>query len=423
MPVTLGDFANTATCAIYNDLSHMNPRYLTPQRYDAMFHEEEVLYHKRNLLLLSLYFDNIIICTDNLLAFTKFLSKDVVSSVVTSPWFMELVEQKIIILAGWGSSISSDLMGNQTEYSKIYRPELKEAKYSEFLVELSQRASWVVREEGAGEREHVDHLVPHLRRLEGHFSTKEVSFLVDLVQQTQEAVGYVGTMEIFPFIEELYGLDADRSDAFYRTYYMSWHQYCARHYAPCVPIHTRSIPLPHARVAIGKAGAFAFSAMYSPDIFERYLMQRFGAHVVQRLLAVDIAQLMEIRNGDWARFKVKYHEYVAAASGVYWIAFQPHAHELLANDDIIDELIAEIFRATQHDAELSALGNAIDLVLGIALGATGVAPAFALLKKQINKRLGPLLLGAKGRDLEPYLRKLQRVLDTRKNVVLIPSAI
>lgn len=423
MPVTLGAFAAKAKCAIYNDLSHMNPRYLTPQRYDPIFHEEEVLYHKRNLLLLSLYFDNIIICTDNLLAFTKFLTKDVITSVVTSAWFMDLVRQRIIILAGWGSSLNADLMGNQVDYSKLYRPELKETAYANFLGQLSEQAEWVVREEGAGEREHIDHLLPHLHRLEGHFEAKDVAFLVDLVQQTHETVGYVGTMEIFPFIEEIYGRDGERSDAFYRGYYTSWHQYCARHYAPCVPIHTRSIRLPHASVVIAEGGTTAFAALYSPDIFERYLIQRFDEKVVRRLLAVDVAQLMEIRNGDWARFKVKYHEYIVAASNICWIAFQPHAHELLTNDDVIDDLIKEIFRATQHDEELSALGNAVDLVLGLTLGATGLAPAFSLFKKQIAKRLGPLFAGTRGRDLEPYLRKLQRILDGRKSVALISSSI
>ena len=420
---TLGDFAAKATCAMYNDLSHMNPRYLTPQRYDEMFHDEEVLFHKRNLILLSLYFDHIIICTDNISAFTKFLTKDVVTSVVTSPWFIELVEQKVVILAGWGSSLSEDLMDNQAQYSALYRPELKEPRYVDFLGGLSQKASWVLREEGAGEREHIDHLLPYLRRLEGHFESKDVTFLVDLVQQTHDAVGYVGTMEIFPFIEEVYGRDAERSDAFYRSYYTSWHQYCAKTYAPCVPIHTRSISLPHAKVATGVNGKSSLAALYSPDIFERYLFQRFEEKVVRRLLAVDVSRLMEIRNGDWARFKTRYHEYILAASTICWVTYHPHAHDLLSDDLIVDELLKEIFKSTKHDEELSALGSAVDLVLGLTLGATGLAPAFALFKKQIGKRLGPALARGDRRDLEPYLRKLQRVLVGQIGQSLTPSTI
>lgn len=229
---SLDELAAKETCAIYNDLSHINPRYLTPQNYEPAFHDEEVLYHKRNLILLSLYFDKIVICTDNILAFTRFLSKDVVSSVVMSPWFVELVQHGVIVLAGWGTSMSPDMMQNQVEYSGVYRPELKDKRYIEFLSALSDVATWVVREPGPGEREHVDYLRPLVQRSEGPFDLSDISFLSDLIDLTNESTGYVGTMEMFPFVDELYAANAQKSDSFYNSYYRSWHAYCAAHYAP-----------------------------------------------------------------------------------------------------------------------------------------------------------------------------------------------
>lgn len=407
--LALSELAASERCAIYNDLSHMNPRYLTPQRYDALFHEEEILYHKRNLILLSLYFDRIIVCTDNLLAFTKYLTKDVVSTVVMSPWFMQLVDQGIIVLAGWGSSISADLLKNQEDYSALYRPELKEARYTDHLSNLSQRATWVVREEGSGEREHVKYLLPHVRRLEGVLENRDVGFLIELIEATNEACGYVGTMEIFPYIDELYRESGERSDAFYHSYYKSWHEYCATHYAPCVPIHTRRIPLPHTRISLTE-DASALAMLYSPDIFQRYLTHRFDRQMVARLLAVEINELMSIRNGDWMRFKNKYHDHLQAASKICWIAYHPEAHWLLSDDATVDELIADVLRAGSRDADLSALGNAVDLVLGLAFGATGMAPALTLFRKQLHRRFGGLLGRMLWPDLEPYLRKLNRVL-------------
>lgn len=238
MPMSLDELATSQTCAIYNDLSHINPRYLTPQKYEPTFHDEEVLYHKKNLLLLSLYFDKIIICTDNILAFTRFLSKDIVSSVVMSRWFAELVEQGVIVLAGWGSSISSNMMKNQVEYSGLYRPELKEKRYIECLFELSDIATWVVREPGPGEREHINYLRPLVQSSEGPFDLGDIRFLSDLIEETNHTTGYVGTMEMFPFVDELYSAYAEKLNSFYNSYYTSWHAYCAAHYAPAIPIHT-----------------------------------------------------------------------------------------------------------------------------------------------------------------------------------------
>src|ERR1700730_2569594 len=143
-PTSLNELAEKRLCAIYNDLGHMSPYYMTPQRYPRLFFESEIQFHKRNLLLLSLLFDHVIIPTDNLLAFTRFLAKDVVSTVVTSPWFRELIEGGIVIFGGWGSSINMDMMKNQIEYSSLFRPELKEKSYVQYLSTLSGIADWVV---------------------------------------------------------------------------------------------------------------------------------------------------------------------------------------------------------------------------------------------------------------------------------------
>jgi len=421
MPISLDELAASETCAIYNDLSHINPRYLTPQKYEPAFHDEEVLYHKKNLLLLSLYFDRIIICTDNILAFTRYLSKDVVSSVVMSSWFVDLVQHGIIVLAGWGSAISSNLMSNQVEYSALYRPELKDKRYIEFLTGLSATATWVVREPGPGEREHINYLRPLVQRSEGPFDSNDISFLSDLINQTNEAAGYVGTMEMFPFVDELFGAYAEKSDSFYNSYYASWHAYCAVHYSPAIPIPTSRIRLPRASVFLRKENTTVLAALYSPDIFQRYLIQRFGPKLFSKILAVDVEQLVAIRNGDWARFKIRYHEYLVAASSVCWIAFHPRAHELLADDLVMDELIAEIFRAAHKDLDLSALGSVIDVVLRLVVGVAGVAPLFQLFKKQIDRRMGWIGNFVIQHELEPYLWKLHRVLEKPLGNIVIAS--
>ena len=407
MPISIEKLTARSACAIYNDLSHINPRYLTPQSYERTFHDEEVLYHKKNLILLSLYFDHIIICTDNLLAFTRFLSKDVVSSVVMSPWFADLVKQGIIVLAGWGSSMSTDMMRNQANYSSIYRPELKDNRYVDLLFSLSRDAEWIVREPGPGEREHIKFLRPLVLRSEGPFDEADLGFISDLIDQTNESVGYVGTMEIFPFIDALYGGNAAKTDSFYNSYYQSWHSYCAIHYAPAIPIHTSRIRLPQTRVALGPGEPSVLATLYSPDLFYRYLIRRFGTRLPCQILAVDVKQLVAIRNGDWKRFKVRYHEYLEAASRICWIALHPRTHELLTDEKILAELLAEVFKGAHNDTDLSALGGVIDIALRLVTGFSIAAPAFSLFRKQINERLGRLADSVMQRELEPFLRKLR----------------
>ena len=98
------------------------------------------------------------------------------------------MEHGVIVLAGWGSSFNSDMMKNQMEYSALYRPELKDRRYIEFLSKLSDAATWVVREPGPGEREHVNYLRPLVQRSEGPFDSGDISFLSDLIEETNETV-------------------------------------------------------------------------------------------------------------------------------------------------------------------------------------------------------------------------------------------
>jgi hypothetical protein len=71
---SLGDLLTHKRYATYNELSHMTPYYLTPDLHRPLDLESELLFHKRNIYLPALTFDHIVICTDNIAAFTRFAS-------------------------------------------------------------------------------------------------------------------------------------------------------------------------------------------------------------------------------------------------------------------------------------------------------------------------------------------------------------
>ena len=85
------------------------------------------------------------------------------------------------------------------------------------------------------------------------------------------------------------------------------------------------------------------------------------------------------------------------------------------------QLLHEIFKSALKDTDLSALGNAIDVVLRIAVGVAGVAPVFQLFRTQINKRLGRAVNYVAHSELEPYLKKLRGVLQNPLGEMVIAS--
>jgi len=130
------------------------------------------------------------------------------SSVVMSLGSVELVQHGVIVLAGWGTSISPDMMQNQVEYSGVYRPELKEKRYIEFLSAclkspLGLCVSLVLRE-----REHVDYLRPLVQRSEGPLIQVTSVPVRPYRFKPIESTGYVGTMRDVSIRDELYACHA-----------------------------------------------------------------------------------------------------------------------------------------------------------------------------------------------------------------------
>lgn len=188
----LSQIANQKRCVIYNELSHITPYYLTPDQARPLDLETEIRFHKRNFYFLALTFDHILICTDNLGAFTRFASADVVWRVICTDWFRRLLESEIIILCGWGSDYGTNLMENQIDYSMRYRPELKPPRLLNSLHEIGANGRMVVREPTYGEKDHITFLRDKLNYLEGRYTFDEISFVNDIIEQTQADYGFIG---------------------------------------------------------------------------------------------------------------------------------------------------------------------------------------------------------------------------------------
>jgi hypothetical protein len=80
----LSEVTSQKRAVLYDELSHMNPRYANPLLQESLNIEQQIAYHERNLILLSLYFDYIVILTGNILNFTNFLTQEVISRVCKS---------------------------------------------------------------------------------------------------------------------------------------------------------------------------------------------------------------------------------------------------------------------------------------------------------------------------------------------------
>lgn len=422
---TMGDsllsLAHRHKCVFYNDLSHMNPIYASPGNVVSIVKEDEIIFHRRNIFLLALYFEHIIICTDNILAFSKNTQADIISSIVRSDWFLRMIESGIIILCGWGASRNADMIQNQIDYSNIYRPDLKKRDYVELLKSISSGSRIYVREYNDGEVGHVNYLLPRFESLRDTYSASDYAAIEEKIQRTQSDVGYVGSMEIFPEIESRLSSKGNLDFVFYHEYYRSWQEYSSENYYPIITVDSARSKIPGRIVFSGEIENRepVLSALYSPDFFLRYLNKRFGqiVDVKSQILGLGPDDLIRIRNGDWKVFLKEYHRGILAASSLSWVQRASVSTDFLVADEL-DRLIEnELAKLLAKGIDVDLLAEALGGLVSLYAAPGPLVPALKIIRKKIGFLLDKsrnVVLFGKRRPTDGFLHKLRCALKSSR---------
>jgi transcriptional regulator of met regulon len=407
MAVELSELVKKKRCAFYNDLSHMNPMYAVAASGCTINAAQEVLRHKRNIYLLAIQFDHIIIGIDNITGFTKYTQVEIIGRVVTSEWFGKLVDAGIIILSGWGARRNPDMVNNQIEYASKYKSELKSRDYLRHIQLISASAEMVVRDPEDGEPDHIKYLLRRIRSTCDMFSICELHTIVDFIISTNERVGHVGTMDIFPIADKILLGKPDKEKAFYTAYYASWQDYSYDFYGPAITIDTAKI----STIADGiqnKSGPP--NTLYSPEFFFHFLNARLGDVCVYKILSMPPELLIRIRNGDWMVFVSEYHKYLESAEEVMWVCESVQSPDFLTDKKLMEivtnEILSKMIISTVDAETWAAVVNS---AINMAWMGTPIAPLARLLKDRINKivHVGRQIGREHGWATECFFRKLE----------------
>lgn len=408
---TQSQLSHLCRCAIYNELSHMTPYYLSPSSPRLATLSTEVEFHKRNIYLLSLYFDKILVCTDNLVNFTRAFSADLISTVAASSWFTSLVDTGVITLSGWGTNTSHDMMQNQIDYSARYRPKLKTPAYKQHLRALARNAHIVVREPDQGEKEQVDLLDKQVQYLDAFLPIERVHFLSDAIWQTQDSFGFVGTAELFPVVDRLIEEEGPRMASFFPAYYRSWQEYCTAYYRPAITVDTLRNRTPVRIHALQADLGEIPSSFYSPEFFQNFLVTRLGSGQVAKLTGLPAERLVVLRDSDWRVFSDRYHDCLRVASEIAWILNRARDAESFDNPTEIEALVEGIFESERHVRVLSGLGTAVASLVDSLTGTPVLGVAFKLFQRSFHRRLSSLATAQKYREFQAFLGKLNALLN------------
>ena len=98
IPLSLEEIARQKRCVVYDELSVGNPRYNFPNRDDAASIQNEVRYHVKNLRLLLLYFDIVLLHPGSLANAIRPYSMSVIEETLNAPEVIEMFKFGLVSL-------------------------------------------------------------------------------------------------------------------------------------------------------------------------------------------------------------------------------------------------------------------------------------------------------------------------------------
>lgn len=379
----------TQRCVFYDELSNMNPVYAVPTGGSSLWPlEVERRYHLRNLRLLSLYFDHIVIMTGNLLNFTNYTTRSIVLEVTSDRLFSSFCQAGVIIFCGWGTRFSGDMIQNQVDYSRIYRPELKEANTINRLRQTISSGELLIREESSGEEDFIDTFLKRLRIRSERSADQEQWRRIETIScLTHDKAGYLGTLEFFP---QLADLEPTLRKQVHEAYFDAWIDYASERYFPIITYEIPRLRLNVFRSIHGrKDGAQDLaSILLSPDYFQTFLLRFLTKDEYYRLINLPCNRLIQLRNGDWEIFREQYHIYLQACSIVLWrIQILDGLGPFESIDTVFESIIAETIRDLPASIDITYFTNFLSDVVGYY----GIIPGVSAFARSVLKPLGEFL--------------------------------
>jgi len=392
----------------------MNPRYAGALSSDRLNVQFEVNYHLKNMRLLSMYFDVILILTGNILNFTTFTSKEIITRVVAHPDFQYMLNAGVICICGWGSKTATGMAENQIGYSEIYRPELKTKEYKTQYLSACFSAETVYREEGVGESDLIDSFLFRLNNFPCDLSDNDKNTVANISYAAQDEAGHLGTLNFFPRVDHYFTGNVKRRQI-YDLFFSTWQEYSAKNYSTVFSYENFARPIDIWRQinVPGDMDRQVLAVALSPQVFELFLGRYFSVNDLAKILSLPIEKFLTLRNGDRHRFGVAYHALVYNVStilvktciihfGNYGLEKQKEWLDVFKE---LEQKHPEKFDFVSFFSFLSAVATTTLVIPGIgSLIRLGLLP----FKEQLNQYASKLARKARKSELDFYIYKIKK---------------
>ncbi len=406
----LSDIQTGGRLVLYEELAEYFYLYARRKALDSSSVISEINYHIGNIVLLSLYFDTVLIQTSSIFNSTDPFVRKVAKGVLDHRTFREMITHNAVKIVGWGGNNPKDMFQAAKEYSIEAHPSAADAQYLSIVASVFNSQSTVSRSETMPDDEIASLFKRRLEQTTIIRRDSEYQEVKNALDKSIEKTGQLVAVSFNPEIGKLQ-LSAASASAVGTSFIQSWHDHLANE----IPGITVYAPLSNP-IFMGQKMEIEENAirtfLYSPQIFASFLSGYLQPVDFNKILKRPFSELMKVRNGDWKRFSDAYHEAIITVSkNIGHLGHAEMSADEYGNKERWSSSLEKVVAREANQVDINAFIESLAMLSGVVLTFPFLGPLFKtagiLVGKRVNETFN-ILKGNNSSDVSPFIQKLIR---------------
>ncbi len=394
---------------LYEELAEYYYTSIATNRLVRSNVEIETAYHIKNLILLSLYFDYVLIASATVYnARDPFISK-VIDSVLKHRRVREMLQTGTLKILGWGGVNPQAMFESATGYASSVLGINKTRKELASIKSIFDSGHVISRASNMPDQNLAERYKERLESTTCIRDEKQMEKVFSVVDEQFEKTGSLIAIELIPSLEEALltqeVLDVSKLELFGTTIeHMKEELDDIWVYSPFLaPTFVRE----SANVAVASPRAF----LLSPILFGSFLSNYIDGRTFQMLVNENYNKLYNLKNGDWSRFKNAYHSAVVEVSSALELSMHVSERQLMeaSSKEWVDRILGQI-QNSNTEMDIATFIESIGSLGGAVLAIPYIKPLGKMIGTLFGKKATKWAAEAKNKrnsKISPFILKLE----------------
>ena len=407
---TLSDVQVTGRTVLYEELAEYFYLFARHTALKNSSVNSEVDYHIGNLVLLTLYFDTVLIQTAAIFNSIDPFAKKIAEGVLLHNTFRQMLDHNVVKIVGWGGNNPNEMFQSAKDFSIGANSNANDEQYLSTVASVFNSQSVVSRSDSKPDDEIATLFRSRLEQTTIIRHESEHKLVETALEKSMENIGQLVAVSFNPELGKL-RLSVESTRTVATSFIQSWHDHLQSEIPGVIVYAPLSNPVYIGqKMLIDENEVRTF--LFSPQIFATFLSGYLKNNDFNKILQRPYGDLIKVKNGDWKRFSDAYHEAIVTVSeNIGHLGHADIGDQGFNDRQKWSDSLAQAVSRDADEVDINAFVESLAMLSGVMLSMPYLGPLFksagVFTKTKVNETFHSLRDNATA-DVSPFIKKLVR---------------